>query len=780
MSNRSLMTRMGPGTWLAVALLVAMTPFMGAAEQAARPDTSAPAGALAAGDAWQRTVELVTEGKFEAAASTVRRVSGADPLVGRVDEWLAEYEQRQAERAQLDQEDLEKYTRYAQRRIEREEYREALDWAWSASDVAPDQEAFLAQPWVQELEKAALAKVQAARAEGDWEKTLELVARLSRLEERNLRYRDLQREAVNHLRLEAMFDGEENYDWREHLKGVRWSDAEDALRYLNIYYVEPPDFQELAASGLEQILLLTESKTAREEFPRLGDELDRTDFVNRVKYHLDRLRDMDKVDQNEVVDTFRRVVKTINPQTVDLPEELVVSELMYGTFDPLDAPTTIFWPKDSEEFQKHTDGQFIGVGISIIKNIANEIEVVSPLDDTPAYRAGIQAGDIVVGVNDQDVKGLSLTKVVDIITGPVDSDVTLTVRRGSKNLEFSLKRARVKIQSVKGYVRDDDERWNHWIDPDNRIGYVAIADFQKNTPGDVLRTVQRMQSEGLRGLIIDLRGNPGGLLTAAYDIAARFLHAGDEVVSTRGRVRAEDQRLRVPVNGEFTDIPVVVLVDGGSASASEIVAGALRDNGRGIVVGERTFGKFSVQNLIPLNRASGASLKVTTARYYLPSGVSLHRDDDAVTWGVEPDIPVKLVRAERVNVYRVRRDRDRLGPPAPKEVDDEGNEIKPSEADDAETDEAGDGAAPQAEAGGDKADDGKADADAQETEAEKLPPLDEPDENNRPKVDPQMQTALLVMRVMLLGERFPTLADAQTGAAGLALRDDSKPVTTSP
>ncbi|HNQ21607.1 MAG TPA: S41 family peptidase [Phycisphaerae bacterium] len=722
----------------------------------AGPDQGPKIGASQT-DAWQRTVNLVSTGKFTAASDMLAKVSPGAPLIQQVNTWLAEQERQLQQRRALDAEDMARYVGYAQARFERLEYKEALDWVWAAKDVAEDGDAFLATDWVVKLMGDAWARAQEAKAQGDWETVLQLSARLLWLKEREKTYENLQREALTHVRLEAMF--EKDYDWREALENVRWEDAQRALEHVDAYYVELPDFRKMAVMGLEQALLLSESKSAQRLFARLGNENDRADFRNRVQVHLERLRTLPSVDRRELVDTFRRVVKTINPQTVNLPEELLVSEMMRGACEPLDDFTTVIWPRDFDEFEKHTRGDFIGVGISIIKNRAEEIEVQSPLDDTPAYRAGIQAGDVVIAVDGQSIQKLSLTKVVDIITGPPDTPVTLTIRRGGKELEFPLTRTKVKIQSVKGYMRDADEHWNYWIDEPNRIGYVYVNNFQRNTPEDVFRAVRDLQANGLQGLILDLRGNPGGLLSAAFDISALFLPRGAEVVSTRGREASEDQRFTVPFDGPFRDVPTVVLTDEFSASASEIVAGALRDNGRALAVGSRTFGKFSVQNLIPLSATTRASIKVTTARYYLPSGACLHRSDDAKTWGVEPDIEVKLVRAEKVNVLNARRERDRLGPPPPpKEVKDASASATPTGTETTPAPEAAAGAAtPPAPPGS-----GLTPTLEDLVGPPDLPALTEEDldENKRPKIDPQLDTALLVMRIRLLGEQYPTLADA--------------------
>ena len=691
---------------------------------------------------WRRSVDLVGTGDFSRATTTIKKVPPGTGFTDKVRVWLEEYENKQAARKEMDRADFEKYVRYAKERIDRKEYTLALDRAFLAADVTEDRDAFLQSEWLQELVNDALVKANEFRREGDWRGAWRIYNYLGALYENDPIYERLQREVQTHWRLDTMFE-DGNY-WEERLEKVRWDDAESALECIGLYYVEPADFKAICESGLDQILILADSKSAQEQFDGLANEDDRGDFKARVKANLEQVRAAPTVSRRDCVQYFRRVISKINKQTVRLPDELLVSELMRGALEPLDDYTTIIWPREAEEFEKHTRGDFIGVGISIIKDrMTDEIEVVTPLEDTPAYRAGVQAGDIIVAVDGKEIKEYSLNRVVDIITGPKGSEVVLTIRRGDKEIEFPLRRDLIKIYSVKGFSRDrdQDEHWNHWIDKENGIGYIRVANFQKNTPEDVENVISELQAQGLEGLILDFRGNPGGLLDSAWRIASMFLKAEDTVVSTRGRDRAENHSFKAPVDGRFSDVPVTVLTDEGSASASEIVAGSIRDNHRGTVVGARTFGKFSVQNLIPLGR-SKAKLKITTAEWVLPSGVALHRRPNAETWGVEPNVPVRLVRKERVNIYKLRRDADQLGPPKPEQEEDVADELA-----DPEEGEAGEKVAVKDEEDGD-------------SKADELPPLEQPDENDRPKEDPQLDTALLLMRVKSLAKAHPTLATA--------------------
>ncbi|MCH7591585.1 MAG: S41 family peptidase, partial [Planctomycetes bacterium] len=566
---------------------------------------------------WQRAIENVSKGEFQHAAETLRKVRINDELVTQVRTWLEEFEVKQAARRELDQADFDKYVGYAKARVERKEHSRALGWALWALNTTTDREEFLASPWLLELVNASLAKTDELRQEDDWRGVWGLYSQLASLYEREPRYEKLERQALTHLRLESMFGKKSK--WKERIEKVIWRDAERALKEIDRAYVEPADFRRIAESGLEQMLLLADSKTAREheDCKGLADEDSRRHFKLRVQARLDQVRAATKIDHKDCVGYFRRGIQ-INKETVALPEELVVSELMRGALDVLDDYTTIIWPSASDEFDKHTRGDFVGVGISISKH-ADGVEVITPMDGGPAYAAGIQAGDIITHVDGTSLKDFSINKVVETITGETGTPVTLTIRRGEESLDFDLIRRRVHIVSVKGHHRNtvDEERWDYWLDRERGIGYIRLTNFARNTFEDLQNALSELPH--LQGLILDLRGNPGGLLDSAWNVASLFLERGDVVVSTKGRISDDDKTFPANSTGSYAGFPLIVLVDNRSASASEIVSGAIRDNGRGTVVGERTFGKFSVQNLVQLNRRSGAKLKITTARYYLPN-----------------------------------------------------------------------------------------------------------------------------------------------------------------
>src|SRR5262245_8382443 len=299
-----------------------------------------------------------------------------------------------------------------------------------------------------------------------------------------------------------------------------------------------------------------------------------------------------------------------------------------GMLSSLDPHSSYLTAKDFEEMQVQTKGEFGGLGIEVTME-NGVIKVVSPIDETPASRAGLQPGDFIVQLDGEPVMGLNLSQAVEKMRGPVDSKIVLTVQRGEEEpFDVTLTRAVIKVQSARGRLEQND------------IAYLRVTSFTEQTGSGMENTFKKLKDESkgkLVGVILDLRNNPGGLLDQAIAVSDAFLDKG-EIVSTRGRHEDEAQRYNARP-GDITDgLPLVVLVNGGSASASEIVAGALQDHRRAIIMGTKSFGKGSVQTIIPLP-AHGA-MRLTTARYYTPSGRSIQ------ALGIEPDIRVEQAKLE--------------------------------------------------------------------------------------------------------------------------------------
>jgi carboxyl-terminal processing protease len=298
------------------------------------------------------------------------------------------------------------------------------------------------------------------------------------------------------------------------------------------------------------------------------------------------------------------------------------------------------------------------VGIQISRR-DGELVVVTPLPETPAYQAGIRAGDIIAEVDGEDASRWSLQRAVREITGPKGSVVTLSIKRtGVKELiDFDIERAQIEIETIRGWRHQKNGDWSYWLDKNAGIGYIRMSQFMKQTAKDLDKAVARMQKQQpIEGLILDLRYNPGGLLSAAEDVADRFIEEG-AIVSTVDAAGNRNTKHSATKRGTYKPFPVVVLVNDASASASEIVAGALQSYDRAFVIGSRSFGKGSVQDLFPLVRRK-AYLKLTTQYYMLPDGRIIHRKPGDETWGIEPDLSMPMTNEQRSDAMEMRQDAD--------------------------------------------------------------------------------------------------------------------------
>jgi carboxyl-terminal processing protease len=302
--------------------------------------------------------------------------------------------------------------------------------------------------------------------------------------------------------------------------------------------------------------------------------------------------------------------------------------------EKLKDPYTRFMdPEQFKSMQIDTSGELTGVGIQIAQDEKTKaIKVISPIDGSPASKAGVLAQDIILKVGNQPTKGMDINQVVSLIRGPVDTQVTLTVGRGKQTLSFNLKRERIELHSVRHSYRKS---------PNGGVGYIRLSQFSGNAPQEMKAAIRDLNSKDVAGFILDLRMDPGGLLYSGAEVARMWMN-NVTIVSTIDR-RGETERLTAG-KGSLTDKPLVVLVDGGSASASEILAGALQDNKRAVLVGEKTFGKGLVQSVHPLGDGSG--MAVTIAKYYTPNNRDINKK------GIEPDFTVKLTDAQKKAMTR--------------------------------------------------------------------------------------------------------------------------------
>lgn len=307
----------------------------------------------------------------------------------------------------------------------------------------------------------------------------------------------------------------------------------------------------------------------------------------------------------------------------------------------LDDPYTRFMdPQEFRNMQIDTSGELTGVGIQISQDEeTNEIVVVAPIEDTPAFEAGIRSKDVITSINGESTEGMDLNDAVNKIRGPEGSSVQLEIRRGERELDFEITRARIEIHPV---------RYASQPSPEGNVGYIRLTQFSANAASEMSDAIQDLESKNVSGYILDLRSNPGGLLYSSIDIARMWLDDGT-IVSTVNRQGVVDEE-HANSKGALTDKPLVVLVDGGSASASEILSGALQDNQRALLVGTRTFGKGLVQSVRSL--ADGSGVAVTVAKYLTPNGRDINK------YGIDPDVEIDLTDEQREFLAA---DRQRIG-----------------------------------------------------------------------------------------------------------------------
>ena len=336
------------------------------------------------------------------------------------------------------------------------------------------------------------------------------------------------------------------------------------------------------------------------------------------------------------IDLFSEVLDKINKQYVDVVDQSdVMDSAINGVLQSLDPYSAYMSPEMFENMATETSGEFGGLGIEVGME-AGVVKVISPIDNSPAYRVGVKAGDYIVKINNIQVQGKSLSEAVELMRGPVGSDIEITVRRRGerKALSFTITREIIEVASVKSEIKDKN------------VGYIRLTSFNENSSKQIEEKIKEFKkNKNIQHYILDLRNNPGGLLSQAIKISDFFLENG-EIVSTKSRKETENRKWFAKKGDILNGDTILVLINYGSASASEIVAGALKDHKRAILIGDRTYGKGSVQSIIPLNNKG--AIRLTVSKYYLPSGDSISEV------GVIPDFEI----AEETDLFRINTNTD--------------------------------------------------------------------------------------------------------------------------
>jgi len=438
----------------------------------------------------------------------------------------------------------------------------------------------------------------------------------------------------------------------------------DAFDILDSSYINIIDYRRIAVKGIERCELLVEVMNKLEvdnEYKMANSQyIAWLEALGEIVSRLDRLQtDMGK---DELLDIFDRVL-AINDSSrtpAALPAALLISQFSKGATSALDPYTAIYWPSQVKDFEKSITSRFSGIGIKFSKQ-EGLTKIVSVLPDTPAHKSGLQAGDIIMEVGGIGTKDISSDCVVKRITGPEGTEVKLTIRRSNedKARSITLPRARITVPSVHGWQQTESGKWLYMFDGTDRIGYIRISSFNSRTADDFERLLSRLEANRLKGLILDLRSNPGGLLTSAVEIADKFIAEG-LLLRTQPRFGMA-KYISAHHTGTHADYPVAVLINKSTASASEILAGVLQDRkyNRATLIGERSYGKGSVQS-ITNHCGDGAKLKYTMAYYHLPSGQRvesrhLMEKSGRMDWGVLPSVNVELQTNELQEIARVQK-----------------------------------------------------------------------------------------------------------------------------
>lgn len=663
-------------------------------------------------------------GNFEQSSALLGKAASLtqDPSIRRMAGWIQQFEVQRQEFASERRKQYEKAVADVKKLIENHKESYALDQAARASLLSDNKEEFRKEPWVDALVKQTIEMAEQFDRDEQWLKAMRLYADLSAIEPAVPEWKEKLKLATRRIRLLALYtpggikalqeaetkereevdallnpttqpttaktdDNEQNdafkIDWRETVEGIEAQMLIDALQQARGHYFKDVENKNLLVGGLKGLRALATTRGLEETFPGLADASQREKFISLLDIRMVEAREAGN-EQDAITSMINRISDDV-ARTVRIDKRVWLSEFADGAFAELDPFSSMIWPSDLEEFNKTTQGEFSGVGIQIQLDEDGSLKVVSPLEDSPAYKAGIKAGDVIAKIDGKNAKGITLNQAVKTITGKSGSIVTLTVRSPDGTVkDFGIKRETIKVASVKGWLHRPGGGWDYFIDPENKIAYLRMTNFTKTTTDELDAAARELRRSGAKGMILDLRYNPGGLLTAAVEVTDKFL-GGGTIVSTQAERGTASQPSYTPAHphaDDETDLPLVVLVNQYSASASEIVSGALKDQGRARIVGERTFGKGSVQMLFPLMERS-AYLKLTTSHYYLPNGKCIHREENSIEWGVDPDLTIEMTPEQMRAAIDARQEldvlRDAKAPPAEgklEQLKDESADVK--------------------------------------------------------------------------------------------------------
>jgi carboxyl-terminal processing protease len=665
----------------------------------------------------EQACALIEQGKFDEAGQLInssdkegQKEKYAGQLKAMIGQWDLLNKKRQEQKDAEYKDDLAKFTRLKKGRPadindandvnEPNEPAALLAAVIHTSEFANEKQKkeLLADPCV--LDAISRAKTEAAEYEkkGKWlDSYIVCYSLLAAMDPNNKDWSDHADRLVEKAEIAGSFQDSPCETSRQRFDGVKRRIFERAVDALNFNYVSKIDYQAMSAKGVRRIesfaevvaSLIQKSTGAQEQkgtpandiqgqasepnIASLGESF--KDFkpdVNEIAKFCAVLSSLEQdinnwpkgAGKDKFLAVFERVLE-LNLASARLPETVVIAQFADASFMALDPYTVIVWPTYVEDFEKAMTNEFSGIGIEITKQ-KGVLTIGSLLPDTPAYNSGLDAGDIIEKVNGMPTKDMPINCAVKNITGPAGTKVTLSIKRESDTQlrDITITRAKIVVPSIRGWQRTSQGNWQYMVDEQEKIGYVQITSFSEKTANDLNSVLTSLEAAGMRGLILDLRYNPGGIFDGAVEVTNEFLSDG-LIVITR-------PRFGMPVYesakeaGTHPNYPLVVLINPGSASASEIVAGALADpsHKRATLVGERTHGKGVVQGITHYP-GEGAQLKYTMANWYLPSGQKIKSQDEAKKegasdWGVAPDVTVSLRSDEIRRMFDIQRDNDVL------------------------------------------------------------------------------------------------------------------------
>jgi carboxyl-terminal processing protease len=513
-------------------------------------------------------------------------------------------------------------------------------------------QALLKDPFLIQTIQKAKAKAAELEAQGRWLDSYTICySKLRQIYEENKAYADYAEQLLEKANIETSLKDSPCETCEERYTGIEKQMFINAVDFLDYSYVNIVNYRDMAIKAINYCGLLADAMSKLDVHSRY--KITNAQYVNwsgALKALLNEInQSQEDIGKDDFVNIFEQVL-ALNESSytgIGLPPALLISKFAEGALSALDPYTVIYWPSKVQDFEKAVTNQFSGIGIKFSKE-DGLTKIVAVLPDTPAQKSGLRIGDIITSIDGIETKDISSDCVAKRITGPEDTKVTVTITRSNENESFdvTLDRTKIIIPSVHGWQRTEKGEWLYMIDGPNRIGYVRISSFSSKTTDDFEKILCQLEENGLKGLILDLRSNPGGLLSAAVEIADKFLQEG-LIVRTEPRYGMSTY-ISAHQDGTHADYPIVVLINPLTASSSEILAGVLQDQkyNRAILVGQRSYGKGSVQSITNYC-GNGAQLKYTAAYYHLPSGQRVESRDFAgksseKNWGISPNVNVEL------------------------------------------------------------------------------------------------------------------------------------------